>query len=79
MNRLVLAVLTVVILVLGGTAEAMLDSSRQAAPAVCALPEEEAPVVFEGRGLAFVPGGGKEPVIVRRIVPEPCSMRNPAA
>lgn len=79
MNRLVLAVLTVAILLIGGTAEAMREGARQAAPAVCVLPGEEAPVVFEGRGLAFVPGGGKEPVIVRRIVPKPCSLRNPAA
>lgn len=74
MNRLVFAVLTVVILLIGGTAQAMRDSVRQAAPAVCVLQGEEAQVILEGRGLAFVPGGSTEPVIVRRILPGPCSL-----
>lgn len=79
MNKITFALLAVAILLVGGAAEATRDRSRQAAPAVCVLPGETAPVVYEGRGLAFVPGGGTEPVIVRRIVPKPCSVTSPAA
>ena len=71
MDKIMLVLFTAAILFLAGTAQAMRER-RPSLPPVCVAPEAAGSIVFEGRGLAFMPGRGVEPVIVRRIAAPPC-------